>query len=399
MRLKYTLNFLFLFYTLQLTAQSIVNRSNLLSNDKSSNAIGTALNPFKKTIKPSINLTGIWRGYFIQKDFNPLRGVFIEEKYNYEIQVNLLKNNAVEGVTYSYRTTAFYGKAAMHGIFTKKTGSVIIKELKMLELKIADMSDPCIMTCFLDYNKSNGKEILSGDFNSVNLKTKKDCGDGTVYLEKVKESNFEKEPFLIKKKTNTNLTQKNNSLATTPNASPLTTYPEINKTTKSKFKPGAEDALITNNTKEKEIAAPKKIEEPTIDANNKNLIPTSPLPKVLTERTNVLVKKFPVSDGEIFIELYDNGEIDNDTISVYHNGEPVLLNQRLSYIPLKISIKVDAEHPNHELILVAENLGKIPPNSSLMTVTAGKKTYEVSLTSDLEKSAKIIFEYDGKVGK
>ena len=200
MRLKYTLNFLFLFYTLQLTAQSIVNRSNLLSNDKSSNAIGTALNPFKKTIKPSINLTGIWRGYFIQKDFNPLRGVFIEEKYNYEIQINLLKNNAVEGVTYSYRTTAFYGKAAMHGIFTKKTGSVIIKELKMLELKIADMSDPCIMTCFLDYNKSNGKEILSGDFNSVNLKTKKDCGDGTVYLEKVKESNFEKEPFLLKKK-------------------------------------------------------------------------------------------------------------------------------------------------------------------------------------------------------
>ena len=138
------------------------------------------------------------------------------EKYNYEIQINLLKNNAVEGVTYSYRTTAFYGKAAMNGIFTKKTGSVIIKELKMLELKIADMSDPCIMTCFLDYSKANGKEILSGDFNSVNLKTKKDCGDGTVYLEKVKESNFEKEPFLIKKKTNTNLTQKNNSLATTP---------------------------------------------------------------------------------------------------------------------------------------------------------------------------------------
>jgi hypothetical protein len=49
--------------------------------------------------------------------------------------------------------------------------------------------------------------------------------------------------------------------------------------------------------------------------------------------------------------------------------------------------------------LVAENLGRIPPNSSSMTVTAGKKTYEVSLTSDLKKSAKIIFEYDGKVGK
>lgn len=399
MSLKYTLNFLFLFYTLQLTAQSIVNRSNLLSKDYSSNATGTPLNPFKENIKSSIDLTGIWRGYFLQKDFNPLIGKFIEEKYNYEIQINLLKNNAVEGVTYSYRTTAFYGKAAMHGLFTKKTGSVIIKELKMLELKIADMSDPCLMTCFLDYSKNNGKEVLSGDFNSVNLKTKKDCGDGTVYLEKVKESNFEKEPFLLKKKPNNSLPQKNNSSANNPNTRPLTANSEINKTTKSKFKPGAEDALITSNSKEKEIPEPKKDEEPKIDNIDKNLVTTSPLPKVLTERSNVLVKKFPISEGEILIELYDNGEIDNDTISVYHNGEPVLLNQRLSYTPLKISIKVDSQHPIHELILVAENLGRIPPNSSSMTVTAGKKTYEVSLTSDLKKSAKIIFEYDGKVGK
>jgi hypothetical protein len=399
MRLKYTLNFLLLLGIVKLEAQSNRLGNSVLSKNESSNAKGASLIPLKKTIRSSANLTGIWRGYFIQKDFNPLRGVFVEEKYNYEIQINLLKNNAVEGVTYSYRTTAFYGKAAMHGIFTKKTGSVIIKELKMLELKIADMSDPCIMTCFLDYSKSDGKEILSGDFTSVNLKTKKDCGDGTVYLEKVKESNFEKEPFLLKKKPNNNLPQKNNSSANTTNTRPLTAYPEINKTTKSKFKPGAEDALITNNTKEKEVQEPKNAEVPKDINTNKNLINTSPLPKVLTERTNVLVKKLPVSEGEILIELYDNGEIDNDTISVYHNGEPILLNGRLSNIPLKISIKVDAEHPIHELIMVAENLGRIPPNSSLMTVTAGNKNYEVTLTSDLEKSAKIIFEYDGKVGK
>jgi hypothetical protein len=399
MGLKYTLNFLLLFAIIKSEAQSNRLGNSVMSKNESSIAKGASLIPLKKTIKSAINLTGIWRGYFIQKDFNPLRGVFVEEKYNYEIQINVLKSNAVEGVTYSYRSTAFYGKAAMQGIFTKKTTSLVIKELRMLELKIADMSDPCLMTCFLDYSKANGKEILSGDFTSVNLKTKKDCGDGTVYLEKVKESNFEKEPFLLKKKPNNNLPQKNNSSANTPNTRPLTAFPEINNTTKSKFKPGAEDALITSNTKEKEIQEPKKAEEPKIDKINKNLVATSPLPKVLTERNNVLVKKFPVSEGEILIELYDNGEIDNDTISIYHNGEPVLLNQRLSNTPLKVSIKVDPQHPNHELILVAENLGRIPPNSSLMTVTAGKKTYEVSLTSDLGKSAKVIFEYDGKVGK
>ena len=45
--------------------------------------------------------------------------------------------------------------------------------------------------------------------------------------------------------------------------------------------------------------------------------------------------------------------------------------------------------------MVADNLGEIPPNTSLMVITAGKKTYELFLTSDLQRNAKIIIEYKG----
>ena len=103
-------------------------------------------------------LTGIWRGYFIQKDFDLIKGKPTEDKYKYEIQLDNLQSNALEGVTYSYKTTIFYGKASMQGIYTKKTKNLILKELKMLELKTTGNTQPCLMSCYLDYTKIDGKE-------------------------------------------------------------------------------------------------------------------------------------------------------------------------------------------------------------------------------------------------
>jgi hypothetical protein len=45
-----------------------------------------------------------------------------------------------------------------------------------------------------------------------------------------------------------------------------------------------------------------------------------PPPLVLKTRENALVKKIETEASEIKIELYDNGEIDGDTISIYHNN-------------------------------------------------------------------------------
>lgn len=351
--------------------------------------------------KKVAKLKGIWRGYFIQNDTDPFTGMVYTSKYRYEIQINALPNAALEGVTYSYQDTRFYGKASLKGIYTDATNNVVIKELKMLELKMSGSSEACLMTCYLDYGKNGNKETLRGDYASVNIKDKrKDCGDGIVYLEKVPESEFVKEDFLLPKKNEIKpkiITKKDE---TSNKQLTVKKIVDTAKKTKPKIKPGAEAALVkkttpaaTTKTEEKVVKVVPDIVKKGDPQKIENKKEVTPIPKVISERKNDLTKTIFVSEGEIIVELYDNGQIDNDTVSVYHNNQPILLHQMLSTKPLRMKFFVNANDPVHEVIMVAENLGKVPPNTSLMVVTVGKKTYEVSITSDLQKNAKVVFEY------
>jgi tryptophan synthase alpha chain len=51
-----------------------------------------------------------------------------------------------------------------------------------------------------------------------------------------------------------------------------------------------------------------------------------------------------------------------------------------------LSLDIDNQSDVNELVMYAENLGSIPPNTALMIVTDGPNRYEVRITSDLEKS-------------
>ena len=140
----------------------------------------------------SQKLTGIWRGYFSASN-GLYRGGVKEEMYKYEVQIRLNKDNSVDGVTYSYQTTVFFGKASAQGIYSPNAKSITLKETGLMELKIGDKSQPCLMTCYLDYSKIGKLEVLQGEFISVNIKDKGDCGAGKVYLEKVPVSDFQTE--------------------------------------------------------------------------------------------------------------------------------------------------------------------------------------------------------------
>jgi hypothetical protein len=47
---------------------------------------------------------------------------------------------------------------------------------------------------------------------------------------------------------------------------------------------------------------------------------------------------------------------------------------------------------NIELILVAENLGTLPPNTGLLVVKDGDKVYQVNFSADLQTNAAILFK-------
>ena len=120
----------------------------------------------------------------------------------------------------------------------------------------------------------------------------------------------------------------------------------------------------------------------------------TPVPQPILTRENPVIKQIETMAGEMMIDLYDNAEIDNDTVSIYHNNKLIISRAGLSAKPIHFKITIDAIQPHHELVMVANNLGSIPPNTSLMIVTAGTKRYEVFISSSDQKNAKIILDLD-----
>ncbi len=368
--------------------------------------IFTLLNIFIATVGFSQSLTGIWRGYFLQKNFDMSSGQFLEDKYKYEIQLNNLTNNAIEGVTYSYKTTLFYGKAASQGIFTKKTKNLLLKETRMLELKISDHSVACLMTCYLDYSRSKDgkKQTLTGTYTSVNERNGSDCGSGTVYLEKVITTEFEKEDFLVNKpkapiNNRPDIITKKQSQA--GSKKPDATQPIKKDAAGALIKPGAEHFFVKKNANNKSATSPKstpKILEDSVRslrdstvAEDSEVLP--PVPEILQKRENVLSNTLVVDAQDVTIEFFDNGQIDGDTISVYHNNRVVVDRKRLGYSPITMQVHIDEKSPNYEFIAVAENLGNVPPNTALVIISSGSKHYEINITSDEQRNAKILLQY------
>lgn len=115
-----------------------------------------------------------------------------------------------------------------------------------------------------------------------------------------------------------------------------------------------------------------------------------PPPAFLATRINSLIKQLETEAGEIRLDLYDNGEIDGDTVSIYHNNVLLVSHARLSQKPITFRVDVNAANPYHELIMVAENLGSIPPNTSVMIITAGTKRYQVFISSSKQRNAKVV---------
>ncbi len=113
----------------------------------------------------------------------------------------------------------------------------------------------------------------------------------------------------------------------------------------------------------------------------------------LTTRKNELVREIKVDTGVVQLSFYDNATIDGDTISVFLDKRTVLSNQRLTAKPILLEIRISLTQREHEVVMVAENLGEIPPNTALMIVTAGKKRYQLYLTSTETKNAMVRFVY------
>lgn len=110
---------------------------------------------------------------------------------------------------------------------------------------------------------------------------------------------------------------------------------------------------------------------------------------VLTKRAMEVIQAFEITEDSVVISLYDNGEIDGDTVSVFMNNELVVAKVGLKAQAYKQTVYVK---PGEiiQLTLFAENLGSIPPNTGLLVIYTNNERYQIHFSSNLNKSSSIL---------
>ena len=109
-------------------------------------------------------------------------------------------------------------------------------------------------------------------------------------------------------------------------------------------------------------------------------------------RRTEVAETFFVDSSEVHVAFYDNGIVDGDSISVMFDNQTVVARKGLSLEPIKVDLTLQPSK-EYQMVVFAENLGTISPNTTLVVVTSGSKRYEILLSSNEEKNSSIKFVY------
>lgn len=375
-------------------------------------------------------LEGKWKGYFSPNN-SPFGKI-----YNYEMDITQGPQGQLTVSTYTKLSSDFSAFAYASGNLDKTTQLVHIEEQGFLDLTIQENYTPCLMNNFLIYKNIRGHEIIEGTYTSYNKKTGKDCGGGKIYLEKelpiqkliasekaakqniVKEQSVQKSKETISKNIDERKTinaalvppklnnqKPNNTVNSTiaNNSKSAISKPTIvknitisnTKTNSENINTAIQNAQI-NSVKDEPVMEESFLNEPEdieteIRIKQGNGFQT--VPWALVARENKLAKKITTSNKQFSIDLYDNGTIDNDTIIVYDNKKLLVSKKRLSYKAIHLEFNLSEVMNEHEIIIVAHNMGTVPPNTALLVLKDGDRRQELFITSTNKMNAKIIVSY------
>jgi hypothetical protein len=348
------------------------------------------------------NMSGRWAGYFVAN--NSLD----QSTIPYEVNISNTNNSKLIATTLTNFSSELSATAIAHGFYTPKSALLNIQEIRFDKIRIDPSLQACLMNNYLSYQKVNDKEILQGTYMAKNAVTGKDCGTGFVYLirespivklaptnknliltksKSISKNNVVKNKINIKTDSNfivTNIESKNISKISADNT-PVTSSEQYfpNKINTQNLSNPSNHPVTVNNNETSSKAEVKK-------ENELHII----VPWVLISRQNILVKKITTKSKTISLDVYDNGTIDNDTVTMYNNKIMMLDKTRLSYQPVHFDLNFNDNIKSHEIIFVANNLGAVPPNTALLVVKNANKTEEIFINTDFGKNAKLIFEYD-----
>lgn len=297
----------------------------------------------------SQTVTGSWYG---KADVNSGNG-----SNNYLTELVLRqKGDEVEGV-FAYYFKDSYQSFFVRGTYDKQSREVHIKNLPILHYKGPTNGIECPMNFQGVLMVSQVKSTLNGYFYSDD-KYKYTCPELRVSFN------------VDASETNQDSVLKNTVAG------------------KKIWKPQQEDFIVTNAANDKPVtiaadATSERTSEKLDAAAEKKLV------EKFEKRTNIYSKDLEIEGDSVRISFYDNGDIDGDIISVFLNKAPVLVKQELNARSLNVYLALDSSKEYNEVSMLAENLGKFPPNTALMIVSDGINRYEVYLSSSLTQNAAV----------
>jgi hypothetical protein len=321
-------------------------------------------------------ITGFWQG----KVGNGLNSIKLELKI-------VSKGDSLTGTSYYYSSSGNYTRYSVKGYFDPQTNAVVwwddeLIERKQSGIRIGNTHAIPLLT-EADFNcPGSGKMMLNGKSQEKG----KNDEQRDIHLTKTdRPQNKDEWDELIE-----NYTMGGND----PELIGYTeTIWKINKdnpvdehTTISSTERKVPDVDHQIPIKEKEETTPPLSEETEPKNTNNNNESTE---DKFISRTKKPTVDILLEGDSIEVSFYDNALVDGDSISLFLNETLIYQNIRLTdkAFAIKLSIK-DLKEIN-ELVMVAENLGSIPPNTSFMVAVVNGKRFTANLESTEKSSAMI----------
>ena len=167
------------------------------------------------------------------------------------------------------------------------------------------------------------------------------------------------------------------------------------------------DNPVTEKPEEKiAVARPERHPQPVSFPNQKKVTMTVSAPPIvkaspkaiprlvaaeLASRKTEIIRTIFFQSDSLILSLYDNGQVDGDTVSVVVNDQIIIARQGLSTNAATTTVyTAPGSGDSLRLVMYAENLGSIPPNTGLLIIQDGDEKYQIRFEGDFQKNSAII---------
>lgn len=147
-------------------------------------------------------------------------------------------------------------------------------------------------------------------------------------------------------------------------------------------------AAVITQQKENVAGDKSKTQHQSIPTNN-DVPPVAAA--AVEKRQTEIIRNISFTSDSLLLSIYDNGTVDGDTVSVVVNGKVIVAKKGLSGNPIRATVHITPELGDSlQLIMYAENLGTIPPNTGVLIIQDGSVRNEIRFAGDLQKSSAVV---------